>query len=61
VVAVPAGTVRASWVLLTTEERDALVEPPRPPPDGWLEPGHCGFTPRNVRVGYVTDPPGNTQ
>jgi hypothetical protein len=58
VVAVPAGTVPPHWVKLTKQERQALVEPPRPPPDGWLEPGHCGFTPRNVRVGYGIDPPG---
>jgi hypothetical protein len=24
--------------------------------DGTLEPGHAGFTPRNVRVGYTIEP-----
>jgi hypothetical protein len=51
VVAVPNGTVPSSWVALTAAEQASLVEPPRPPPDGWLEPGHAGFTPFNTVVG----------
>jgi hypothetical protein len=56
-VAVPAGQAPASWVELTGEERDSLIYPPAPPPDSTMEPGHAGFTPRNIVVGDrgVTD------
>jgi hypothetical protein len=52
VVACPAGQPPAHWLTLTKAERDSLIEPPPPPPDGTLEPGHCGFSPRNVRLGF---------
>jgi hypothetical protein len=57
VVACPAGKTPAHWLQLTEQERDALIEPPDPPPDGTLEPGYCGFTPRNVVVGYTIEHP----
>jgi hypothetical protein len=56
VVACPAGQPPPSWLQLTEQERHALVEPTPPSPDGWLEPGHAGFTPRNIRVGYTIEP-----
>jgi hypothetical protein len=55
VVVVPAGTIPAHWVKLTEQERAALVDPPEPPPDGTLEGGPYGFTPRNVTVGFTLD------
>jgi hypothetical protein len=55
VVACPAGQSPPHWLQLTSKERDGLVEPPQPPPDGTLEPGHAGFTPRNTVVGYIID------
>jgi hypothetical protein len=54
VVVVPAGTAPPHWVQLTEQERQALVEPPQSLPDGWLEPGHAGFTPKNTVVGRWT-------
>jgi hypothetical protein len=54
VVACPAGQPLAHWLALTEQERRALVEPDPPSPDGWLEPGHAGFTPRNTVVGRWT-------
>ena len=51
-----AGQPPPHWLALTRQEHRALVEPPAPPPDGTLEPGHAGFTPRNVRVGYTIEP-----
>ena len=54
VVVVPAGTAPPHWVQLTKQERQALVEPPQPLPDGWLVPGHCGFTPKDTLVGRWT-------
>ena len=53
----PAGQPPPHWLALTSQERRALVEPPPPPPDGTLEPGHAGFTPRNVRVGFTIESP----
>lgn len=53
VCACPAGSTPPHWLKLTREERQALVEAPDPPPDGTLEPGHGGFTPRNVKVGFT--------
>jgi hypothetical protein len=55
VVACPAGQQPPPWLRLTDSERAALAKPPEPPPDGWLEPGHAGFTPRNVRVGFTIE------
>ena len=52
----PAGQTPPHWLALTGQERRALVNPPPQLPDGWLEPGHAGFTPRNVRVGYTIEP-----
>jgi hypothetical protein len=52
VVACPVGQVPPDWLQLTEQEREALVVPPDPPPDGTLEPGHCGFTPRNTSLGF---------
>lgn len=52
VCACPAGQTPPNWLKLSKAERDSLVAPAPPPPDGSLDPGHCGFTPRNVRVGY---------
>jgi hypothetical protein len=54
VVVVPAGTAPPHWVQLTKQERQALAEPPQSLPDGWLQPGHCGFTPKNTVVGRWT-------
>ena len=54
VVVVPAGTAPPHWVQLTNQERQALAEPPQSLPDGWLEPGHCGFTPKHTVVGRWT-------
>jgi hypothetical protein len=54
VVACPAGKAPAHWLELSKEERDSLIEPPDPPPDGTLEPGSYGFTPRNVVTGGFT-------
>ena len=54
----PAGQTPPHWLQLTKQERDALVEPPPQLPDGWLEPGHAGFTPRNIRVGFTIVEPG---
>lgn len=34
---------------------NALVEPPQPPPDGTLEAGRFGFTPRNTVVGFTIE------
>ena len=51
VVVAPAGTVPPSWVELTAEEHDALIEPPEPPPDGHMTAIHGGFTLQNVTVG----------
>ena len=53
----PAGQPPPHWLQLTRQEHRALVEPPPPPPDGWLEPGHAGFTPRNVRVRFTIESP----
>jgi len=50
-----AGQVPDRWLVLTKQERDGLVEPPQPPPDGTLEPGHARFTPRNTVIGYVVE------
>lgn len=50
----PAGQPPPHWLALTGQERRALVEPPQSLPDGWLEPGHCGFTPKNTVVGRWT-------
>ena len=56
-VACPAGQAPHSGLKLTDDERTALVHAPSPPPDGTMEPGHAGFTPRNILVGDrgVTD------
>jgi hypothetical protein len=57
VVVVPAGTVPHSRVALSAQDRDALIEPPEPPKDGTLEPGHAGFTPRNITLGFTIEHP----
>ena len=54
-VVVPAGTVPAHWVKLTEEERQALLEPPEPLPDGYLHPGPYGFAPEGVRLGFTIE------
>jgi hypothetical protein len=51
VIVCPAGQAPHSQLVLTDQERKSLIDPPKPPPDGTLEPGHCGFTPRNTVVG----------
>jgi hypothetical protein len=50
-VACPAGQAPHSALKLTDDERAALVQAPEPPPDGTVEPGRAGFTPRNIVVG----------
>ncbi|MET0511013.1 MAG: hypothetical protein ABW135_04970 [Thermoleophilaceae bacterium] len=50
----PAGQPPPHWLALTSQERRALIEPLPPPPDGTLEPGHAGFTPKNTVVGRWT-------
>jgi hypothetical protein len=57
VVVCPSGQVPPSWLELTTKERASLVDPPQPLPEGWLEPGHAGFTPHNVRLGFTVEHP----
>ena len=57
VCACPAGQPPPQWLTLTRAERDTLVEPPPPAPDGSLEAGHCGFTPRNTRLGFTIENP----
>jgi hypothetical protein len=57
VVACPAGQTPPHWLQLTNAERDTLTEPPPPAPDGTLEAGAAGFTPRNVRVGFGIENP----
>jgi hypothetical protein len=59
VVACPAGQVPPHWQL-TEQEREALIVPPDPPPDGTLEPGHSGFTPRNTSHGFTIEHNGGT-
>jgi hypothetical protein len=56
VVACPAGKSPPHWLELTAKEREALIVPPDPPPDGTLEPLGClGFTPRNARLGFTIE------
>jgi hypothetical protein len=50
--ACPAGQVPPHWLNLTKAERESLIQPSPPPPDGSLELGRCGFTPRNTRLGF---------
>lgn len=57
VCACAAGQTPPHWLKLSKAERDSLVAPPPSPPDGTLEPGHCGFTPRNTRVGLTIENP----
>ena len=54
-VAVPAWQTPHSHVVLTAEERRSLVQPPPSLPDGTLEPGAGGFTPRNTRLGFTLE------
>ncbi len=60
VVACPAGKVPPHWLQLTSNEQDSLVVPPEPAPDGTLEPGHCGFTPKGVVMGGYVESDGGT-
>ena len=53
-----AGQTPPHWLQLTRHEHEALVEPSPSPPDGTLEAGHAGFTPRNIRVGFTIVEPG---
>jgi hypothetical protein len=60
VVGCPAGQVPPPGLTLTKQERETLIVPPDPPPDGTLEPlgpYGFGFTPRNVRLGFTIENP----
>jgi len=57
VCACPAGQPPPHWLQLTRAERDTLREPPAKKPEGWLNPGHGGFTPEGVRVGFTIEEP----
>lgn len=57
-VACPRGQVPPSWLSLTDEERDALIEPPQPPKDGsYVVESPHGFSLRNVRLGFTIEHP----
>ena len=56
VVACAAGQVPPTWLTLTAEERDALVEAQPPPPQGHMNRAGYGFSPEGITVGeYATD------
>jgi hypothetical protein len=55
VVACPAGQPPAHWLQLTQAERNSLVEPPEPKPQGHLNPGPYGFSPEGVSMSRVHD------
>ena len=54
VVACPAANRQRNGCSSPNRSGQALVEPTPPSPDGWLEPGHAGFTPKNTVVGRWT-------
>jgi hypothetical protein len=49
-VACPANTAPHSELKLTDEEKASLTEAPPPKPRGFMNPGHCGFTPESIVV-----------